>query len=540
MVDRNLFRTASAVADRSVSVPATDTVNEAGGSAYSLSAEAALAQYACTGCLGQTYYASAQTELAKVLELARAVSPEFLAKTAVYARERGYMKDMPALLLAVLMTRSDPKDGLLEDVFSRVIDNGKMLGNFVQIVRSGQVGRKSFGSRTRDLIRYDFLRQDPARLFRMTVGMSPPIEDVVKMVHPDPASRQHSALFAYWIGKLDPEKAIWLPEVVQDFERWKLDRVGSPPDVDFRLLTALNLSEADWRSLAMNANWTSTRMNLNTFLRHGVFNQVEMVEVIAQRLRDPELIARAKAFPYQLLMAYEAAKDGLPSKITDALQDALDVSLSNIPVIDGKVFVFPDISGSMSSPVTGNRGRGSTTNVSCNMVASLIAAAFLRRMDDVEVVPFHTQVVPVKLNRRDSAASIAKAIFKLPGGGTSVSAPMAWLNASGRQGDLIVYASDNESWVDSSPTASDRYYGRREQSGTALMREWKQFKARNPRAKMVCIDLTPNAHTQASDDKSILNVGGFSDSVFDVVSLFAQGGLTPEHWVGEINKVALR
>ena len=45
-----------------------------------------------------------------------------------------------------------------------------------------------------------------------------------------------------------------------------------------------------------------TRMNLNTFQRHGVFHDAEMVELIANRLRDAEAIKRAKVFPYQLLI----------------------------------------------------------------------------------------------------------------------------------------------------------------------------------------------------------------------------------------------
>ena len=32
----------------------------------------------------------------------------------------------------------------------------------------------------------------------------------------------------------------------------------------------------------------------------------------------------------------------------------------------------------------------------------------------------------------------------------------------------------------------------------------------------------------------ILNIGGFSDSVFDVIATFAKGTLNPNHWVGVI------
>ena len=125
-------------------IPKPDAINEAGGAAYKLSPKAALAQYAATGCLNTTFYASAEEQLTTVLGLARddEVPPEFVARVAIYARSQGRMKDMPALLCAVLSVRSP---GLLAEVFDRVIDDAKMLRNFMQIMRSGarSVGRAS-------------------------------------------------------------------------------------------------------------------------------------------------------------------------------------------------------------------------------------------------------------------------------------------------------------------------------------------------------------------------------------------------------------
>lgn len=71
------------------------------------------------------------------------------------------------------------------------------------------------------------------------------------------------------------------------------------------------------------------------------------------------------------------------------------------------------------------------------------------------------------------------------------------------------------------------------------MREWMAFKARNPEAKLVCIDLQPNKTTQAHDDASILNVGGFSDVVFELVAKFVAEGLDGRHWVERIEQVQL-
>jgi 60 kDa SS-A/Ro ribonucleoprotein len=47
------------------------------------------------------------------------------------------------------------------------------------------------------------------------------------------------------------------------------------------------------------------------------------------------------------------------------------------------------------------------------------------------------------------------------------------------------------------------------------------------------------ATTQAAERADILNVGGFSDAVFTMVSRFADGKAGADHWVGEIDKISL-
>jgi 60 kDa SS-A/Ro ribonucleoprotein len=99
------------------------------------------------------------------------------------------------------------------------------------------------------------------------------------------------------------------------------------------------------------------------------------------------------------------------------------------------------------------------------------------------------------------------------------------LNAQGAKVDLVVIVSDNESWVD-----SNRY------GATATMTEWNRLKKRCPMAKLVCIDLQPYGTTQARSRKDILNVGGFSDAVFETLSRFASGD-GERDWVAEVNEM---
>ena len=95
--------------------------------------------------------------------------------------------------------------------------------------------------------------------------------------------------------------------------------------------------------------------------------------------------------------------------------------------------------------------------------------------------------------------------------------------------DLVVFVSDNQSWVN-----NQAYY-----AGTTKMQEWEKIKARNPRARMVCIDIQPYTTVQAEPREDVLHVGGFSDAVFTLLNQYARGELGSEHWVGVINAVPL-
>jgi 60 kDa SS-A/Ro ribonucleoprotein len=125
-------------------LPRTDTRNEAGGRAYQFAPKHALAQMAATGCFNGVYYESAESQLDELRAAVDHVDDNvFLAKLAVYARERAYMKDMPAALLVVLSKRDTQ---LLHRVFDRVVDNGRVLRTMFQMIRSGQFGRTSLSS----------------------------------------------------------------------------------------------------------------------------------------------------------------------------------------------------------------------------------------------------------------------------------------------------------------------------------------------------------------------------------------------------------
>jgi 60 kDa SS-A/Ro ribonucleoprotein len=181
----------------------------------------------------------------------------------------------------------------------------------------------------------------------------------------------------------------------------------------------------------------------------------------------------------------------------------------------------------MASPVTGVR-RGATSVVRCIDVAALVAAAVLRTNKDVIVLPFENHVCDIKLNLRDSVMTNAEKLAAIGGGGTNCSAPLRWLNTERKAADLVIFISDNQSWVDAQSAGA-----------TEMMRQWGTFKSRNGAAKLVCIDIQPNGTSQALERADVLNVGGFSDEVFEVVNNFASGKLTGGHWVERIEEIVI-
>ena len=503
---------------------AANTRNEAGGIAYTLTPKQQLAQLAATGCLNSTYYADAQDQLEQVLELAKNLDAEFIAKTAVYARQKGFMKDMPALLLAVLAQKDV---NMLARVFDQVADNGKMLCNFAQIIRSGAVGRKSFGNRPKKLMQTWLLTATEKQLLNAAIGNAPSLADVVKMVHPKPREAWRAAWFAWLIGKPYDREA--LPPITRAFEDYKQSRQGALPDVPFQMLTALELNSGDWAQIARNGSWQQVRQNLNTFLRHDVFAKSKNIKMVAEKLRDQTAIRRARVLPYQLLTAYQAASEQMPFEIREALQDAMETAVQNVPAIRGKVVVCPDVSSSMHSPATGYRG-SATSRTRCIDIAALVSAAMLRTNPKARVIPFERITVNVQLNPRDSVMTNAEKLANIGGGGTACSAPLALLNREKADVDLVVIVSDNESWADCGPHWSGK---------TGLMKEWDILKQRCPEAKLVCLDIQPYTTVQVQNRCDILIIGGFSDQVFTLIGSFAEQGMGADFWVEEIEKTEL-
>lgn len=528
MANKSLFSSMKAL------LPRATARNDAGGPAYALEPKHALAQFAATGCFNGTFYADAETQLDTLKSLIAQVNDNvFLAKLAIYSRERAYLKDMPAALTATLAARDTV---LFQQVFDRVIDNGRVLRTLFQMIRSGQFGKKSLSSSLQRAFQRWLNTASPEKLLSASIGHDPSLRDILRMARPTPSDNSRRALFGWLtdkeVAKWTPAGEVDLPEQVRLLVAF---RTAETAEQQIALLDNLHarwdlLADTAkgpqvWAAIARTMGPQALRMNLNTLQRHGVFDDWETVKAVAARLTDENEIRRSRQFPYQFFAAYLNAADDVPQAIKTALHKAAEIACGNVPELPGPVVIGLDVSGSMQSPVTGNRGRGGTTKMRCVDVAALVAAALLRRNPESVVVPFDTQAFDVKIDPSDSILSLADRLAKYGGGGTDCSLPIKKANAAypKRKFAGVVLVSDNESWV---YQGRPYFYGAN--GSTGVMTEWQQFVQNQVRLhggdfagpKLICIDLQPNQTTQAPERSDILNVGGFSDAVFEVMSAF--------------------
>jgi 60 kDa SS-A/Ro ribonucleoprotein len=532
-------------------LPRANAVNEAGGLAYKLEPKHALAQVAATGTFGNAFYSKAETQLDEVLKLIDEVDDnQYLAKLALYAREKAFMKDMPAALLVALSVRDTE---LMHRVFDRVVDNGRVLRTVFQMIRSGQFknkagkGRVGLSSSVQRAFQRWLNTASVGKLLSASIGNDPSLRDILRMARPTPKDNSRRAMFGWLtdksIEKWAPATEADLPVEVQSLIAYRNSEseeaqaliAGGLDSVRWDLLSDAAKGPTVWAALARKMGPQALRMNLNTLLRHDVLATSTMVDYVADRIADESEIRRSKQFPYQYFAAYLNADDNVPQKIKTALHKAAEIACGNVPELPGPVVIGLDTSGSMSSAVTGHRGRGATSKTRCIDVAALFAASILRRNPDSVVIPFDTSAYDAKMDPNDSILSIAERLAKYGGGGTDCSLPLVAANQkhAKRKFAGIVLVSDNESWV-----------GTGRHGSTGVMTAWEAFVAnqrklagKEAHPKLVCIDLQPYQTVQACERADIMNIGGFSDAVFNVISTFLADN--NQRFVAEVEAIEL-
>ncbi|MBN1310908.1 MAG: TROVE domain-containing protein [Anaerolineae bacterium] len=498
-----------------------DGRNPEGFPSFEHSLEEAYLQVLLTNTLTGTFYATEKKLLDESLSLHAEMAltdPGFMARAIVYARREGLMRLQPVVGLAYL-AKAD--QALFKSIFSRVILTPGDLTDFIEIARGGVVpggiGR-AIKSAVNDWLN-GLSEYHAIKYARGGQGYS--LRDILRLSHPKPAGEVRDAIFM-WLTDAEKwqstEKQALTPQITA-FERLKrLDNGNSQAEarrlidegrLPYEVVTGVLKPDVEtWRVLMRQMPYLALLRHLNTLQRAGVLADGEAARYVAERLSSEEALRRARVLPFQIFMAYRMFEPvgGSEQQVANALADALEASLVNMPTLDG-ICIAPDVSGSMTGQLT---RQGKTRYAD---VAGIFAAALFRASPNARVLPFRERVVETRLNQRDSLMTTAERINQLVSGGTAISAPISYLLDHKVMVSSFIGITDNIEW------AAD-------QSGNlGFLPTWHKYKNRvAPDARAFLLTIAPYRHAVApTDEPDVHYIYGWNDVVLKYIGLMLEG-----------------
>lgn len=370
------------------SIPIPDKKNRDDYPAYSRSLEEQYLQTLLTNTIGNTFYADSNELLQEADQIHDAMlkkDPEFTAKALIFARNEGFMRLQPIFGLAKLSAVSQE---LFSKAFKKVILIPSDLQDFLTILKGqgrGQGGRavkRQIAKFLNSISEYWAIKYNGR-------GRGYSLGDIVKTVHPKPATYKQKAIFGYLVGQDYDKKAV--PQITA-FEALK--------------------------------RTTDTKEQI-ALIQEGRLPH-ENREYIQSVLNDPERLAKSKILPFRFATAFYQVRE---IWVKDLLRQAVELTFKNLPEIPGKTAVFLDISGSMSG------------NYLC--IGSIFAITLYKKTKGNGVFwTFNTEVYDPKPSLYDSILSQAEKIHAW--GGTDTGAPVRRLLHQKRKVDNVIIITDEQ------------------------------------------------------------------------------------------------
>lgn len=493
-----------------------------GAPAFEQSYQMELYQSVVTSLFGEgKFYESADERGKRMGRLVRRCvengDAEFVAKLALYARERMHLRSVPLFLVVTLARtlREVPEarfDGLRSTV-TRVIQRADELREMFAAAEAtfGDPANNKVFKRVapRALLKGigDAFNKFDAYQFRKWSGGKGSVKftDVMRVVHPRPISEEQSELFAMIMADTLPQADTW---------ETRISGEGSTRET--------------WQEVANSpkTGYMAKLRNLRNFVRHDV----DLTNVI-NHLTNPTAVANSKQLPFRFYTAYrelggETLKhsywghggryqdtdkvQGSP-ELLSALEDAFDLSVANLPDLGDDVLIVVDQSGSMQSPISDK------STVTCAEIAAVLGSAVWFNQVSLGkkamVAGFASRGKVYNWSRRTSSLSAAKQMMNTTLGG-STQIETAWSSAkdANLKPQTIVVLSDMQM------TGGSGYYGY-----DRIMNP-EDYGLANKDTLKISVNLQGYSNTPFAVNNGWYQLAGWSERLFDFVEAMKAPG----------------
>lgn len=483
---------------------AVKVTNLGGGVGYQKTPEVELACFLNTSFMEDSYYEKAGVKEDRLANLVDKVDPLFAAKAALFARREAHMRSSTHALAAHVVQRVKCQEwvkNFIAGVIERPDDAIEILAAWINKYSPAKESKK--GKKIPNALKKGialglskFDEYQIAKYKKSSSNLS--LVDVVRLTHPKTVVG--SPLYKLRAGTLATPET-WETKMTQAGQEAKTEEQKQ------------ELKGNAWKDLVDSGKIGYMALLRN--LRNIKDNcDEETLDKALNILTDPKRVARSKQFPYRFFTAYKQLNnDGTANnKINNALCDALDLSVKNIPELPGKTAVIIDLSGSMGSLMSNN------SIIRCREVASLMGVALSKGGFDCDVIGFSRFAKHIPILKRDSIISgIEKVCGSMNGFETNMASA---INALNEDYDRVFVFSDGAVNVSSAEQAR------------------KNYLKTHPNADpyFYNIDLRGYRSQPFVPNSKCVTIAGFSDKVYDLIQVNEQN---PNVFVDRINEISL-
>jgi hypothetical protein len=269
-----------------------------------------------------------------------------------------------------------------------------------------------------------------------------------------------------------------------------------------------------WTHLVENnlLGYMATLRNLRNLLEADV--DMSVIAKVAGKLSNANEVANSKQLPFRFLSAkkvLEGSSYGLNTrkvnKLLSAVDKAIDLSVANLPKLDGLTVVFADNSGSMSTPVS----RQST--VSCADAANTLCGIVAKASDEAVVCAFGTDIAEVRYSDSDSVLSVASKVARADTRGMATHAYKIgdWLKRNNLKPDRVILLSDMQCWT------TNGYWGGGNNRNQNLADAWSNFRRYSKNTWLHTVHLNGYGDSPVDEQKLVNQVSGFSEKIIGMM-----------------------
>ena len=480
----------------------TKTTNYEGGLAFKLDPITELYTRVATCLVNEPkFYGETGDTESRILELIDIVSrkdPEFILQLAKYARNKLYLRSIPIVLLGQAALKEATKP-FVKEYTSSIIKRADEPAEVISYIKSiiGDIGdqtentmlpnalRKGLNNALRNFNKYQFAKYNGAN---NDVSM----QDVFRLVHPKPITDEQRSLY-------------------KDIAKGTLE----PADTWETYISRFGSGKGTWEDIMPKMPIMAIHRNLRNFLDHKCD-----LDIPLEKLRDEKTILNSKQFPFRFYSAYKAIEDHSnpdASLLMGALEDAMDISIQNIPKTDGTTAVFTDNSGSMDVTVS------EKSKVTNRMVGAILGAIATKLTQKSISGVFGETFANLNFSPRLSILERAiKADGTDVGYATNAYLAFDYLIYNKIKVDRILLFSDMQCY-DSNRTNS--YYGG---YSSTIHEQWNKYKKEiNPNCYLYSFDLAGYGTSQVPQgDPKVLLVGGWSENILKYIPYFERDSKT--------------